>query len=82
MKCVFLAYLDQKVSFKVKIYSFLTFMLINFLVQTLQCNVQILLISHLFSPRKRKYEKNPLKSNILEEIFSTVITDQSAQIVS
>ena len=31
MKCVFLAYLDQKVSTKVKIYSFLTFMLINFL---------------------------------------------------
>ena len=54
MKCVFLAYLDQKVSFKVKIYSFLNFMLINFLVQTLQRTETLIL--YLFG--SWKYKKN------------------------
>ena len=56
---------------KAKIDPFLTFMLLNFFVQTLQCAESLIL--KLFCPRK--HEKNTLQSKI-REVFGTAKNGQ------
>ena len=55
---VFSLFWPKKVHFKANIYNFLTFMLINFLMRTLQCTKSVVLF------RPWKYETTTLKSRI------------------
>ena len=70
-----LAYLTQKVHFMVKIDSFLAFMLIHFLVRTLQKSNFVFFFAH-------ETMKNPPPHlqyfNKIAEIFSTAMRSQSA----